>query len=288
MNMTAEESEHDSMRLQSQTKSEDTLALRVGMLTWHADRMRTGIPNYIFRLVSAMKAQSHGAELYLYHWDGPHSSSMYEGTNEVVMRRSPAKLGYIRTLPRAVHDSRLDVLHLPLHGMSQISPALFNPTVKCVMTIHDITPMLHPEMHTRKAVLSTAVALRMAKLFVDHYIAVSEWTKRDLVHYLSIPESLITVTYEGKDARFRPSIDRIGTRTALAQRLALPLEEPYILSVGTLEPRKNIVGLLKAYAELRRAGVMNRLVVVGMKGWKFSPIFDLVRKLSLDNQVIFP
>jgi glycosyltransferase involved in cell wall biosynthesis len=172
--------------------------------------------------------------------------------------------------------------------MSQISPALFNPKVKCVMTIHDITPMLHPEMHTRKAVLSTAVALRMAKLFVDHYIAISEWTRRDLVHYLSIPESSITVTYPGKDARFRPSVDRMGTRTALAQRLALPLEEPYILSVGTLEPRKNITGLLIAYAQLRKAGVRNRLVVVGMKGWKFSPIFDLVRELNLDDQVIFP
>jgi glycosyltransferase involved in cell wall biosynthesis len=172
--------------------------------------------------------------------------------------------------------------------MSQVSPALFNPKVKCVMTIHDITPMLHPEMHTRKAVFSTAVALRMAKLCVDRYIAVSEWTKRDLVRYLAIPESLITVTHEGRDARFQPSLDRARTRTDLAQRLALPLEEPYILSVGTLEPRKNIVGLLKAYAQLRKAGVRNRLVVVGMKGWKFSPIFDLVRELSLDDHVVFP
>lgn len=258
------------------------------MLTWHADRVRTGIPNYIYRLVSAMKVEGHANELYLYHWDGAASNPMYQGTHEVVLSRKPVLQAHIWRLAHAVHDSHLDILHLPLMGMSQISPGLFNPAVKCVMTIHDITPMLHPEMHTPRAVLSTATALRIARQFVDHYITISEWTKRDLVRYLSIPESRITVTYPGKDARFRPSIDRVGTRAALAQRLALPLEEPYILSVGTLEPRKNIVGLLNAYAQLKKAGVRNRLVVVGMKGWKFSPIFDLVHKLNLDDEVIFP
>jgi len=258
------------------------------MLTWHADRVRTGIPNYIYQLVSAIKAEGHGDELYLYHWGGAGSNPMYRGAHEVVIPRSPTLPAHIWMLPRAVRDSHLDILHLPLMGMSQISPGLFNPRVKCVMTIHDITPMLHPEMHTRKAVLSTAVALRIASQFVDHYIAISEWTKRDLMRYLSIPESRITVTYPGKDARFRPPLDRAGTRIALARRLALPLEGPYILSVGTLEPRKNILGLLNAYAQLKKAGVRNRLVVVGMKGWKFSPIFDLVHKLNLDDEVIFP
>ena len=276
------------MRLQHDAKSEGAGLLRIGMLTWHADRVRTGIPNYIYRLVCAMKTEGHADELYLYHWDGALPCAMYEGTHEVVIHRSPALLAHLGTLPRAVHESRLDILHLPLHGMSQISPGLFNPAVKCVMTIHDITPILHPEMHTWKTVLSTIVALRTARSFVDHYIAISEWTKRDLVRHLSIPESLITVTYPGKDARFHPSTDRIATRTALAQRLALPLEEPYILTVGTLEPRKNIAGLLKAYAEVRRAGVTSRLAIVGMKGWKYSPIFDLVHELNLADHVIFP
>lgn len=258
------------------------------MLTWHADRMRTGIPNYIYRLVSAMKTEGHSDELYLYHWDGVDSNPMYQGTHEVILSRKPILHAHIWRLPRAVRDSDLDILHLPLMGVSQISPGLLNPRVKCVMTIHDITPMLHPEMHTRRAVLLTATALRIARRFVDHYITISEWTKRDLMRYLSIPESRITVTYPGKDDRFRPSLDRAGTRAALARRLALPLEEPYILSVGTLEPRKNIVGLLNAYAQLRKSGVRNRLVVVGMKGWKFSPIFDLVHELNLDEQVVFP
>lgn len=262
--------------------------LRAGMMTWGADQPRTGIPNYIYQLVSAMKTQGHGAELYLYHWDRASEDSMYQGTHEIALHRSPAKLGYIWALPRAVHNSCLDVLHLPLHGMSQISPALLNPKVKCVMTIHDLTPMLFPEMHTQKTVLSSAMALKMARLFVDRYITVSEWTKRDLVHYLSIPERSITVVYPGKDARFGPSADRARTRLALAQRLALPLEEPYILSVATLEPRKNIMGLIKAYAQLRKAGVRNLLVVVGMKGWKFTPIFDLVHELNLDDHVVFP
>jgi glycosyltransferase involved in cell wall biosynthesis len=148
--------------------------------------------------------------------------------------------------------------------------------------------MLFPEMHTRKAVVSSALALRMARLLVDHYIADSLWTKRDLVHYLSLPEDSISVIYPGKDKHFRPLDDPVGRRSSLARRLGLPLDEPYILSVGTLEPRKNVTGLLKVYALLRKAGITHRLVIVGMKGWKYSPIFDLVHQLTLDDYVIFP
>jgi glycosyltransferase involved in cell wall biosynthesis len=269
-------------------EQDSTRRLRVGMMTRGVDQPRTGIANYIYQLVSAMKVQGHTDELFLLHWASEHASPVYAGTNEVIIRRIPGRLEYFTTVPRSIHNSHLDVLHLPLHSMNQTVPAMLNPRVKHVMTVHDIIPMLFPEMCTRRAILSSAFALKMAPLFVDRYIAVSEWTKRDLVRYLSIPESMITVIYPGKDARFRPSADKAGTRLALAQRMALPLEEPYLLSVATLEPKKNVPGLLKAYAQLRKAGVKNRLVVVGMKGWKYSPVFDLVHTLNLDDQVVFP
>ncbi len=262
--------------------------LRVGMITQDADQARTGIPNYIYQLVSAMKTEGHAEELFLFHGTTIHTDTMYTGTNETMIRRLPARLEYFTTLARAIHSSSLDVLHLPLHGLHQTIPAMLNSRVKCVMTIHDITPMLFPEMHTRKAVVSSALALRMARMLVDHYIADSLWTKKDLVHHLSLPEGAISVIYPGKDKRFRPLDDPVGRRCSLARRFGLPLDEPYILSVGTLEPRKNVTGLLQAYALLRKAGITHRLVVVGMKGWKYSPIFDLVHQLTLDDYVIFP
>jgi glycosyltransferase involved in cell wall biosynthesis len=262
--------------------------LRVGMITQAADQSRTGTANYILGLVSAMKTQGHADELFLFHGTSIRTGTMYGGTNETMIRRLPGRLEYCTTLPRAIHSSLLSVLHLPLHGLHQTIPAMLNPRVTCVMTIHDITPTLFPEMHTRKAVVSSALALRMARLLVDHYITDSMSTKRDLVRHLSLPEDAISVIYPGKDERFRPLGDTSGRRASLARRLRLPLDEPYILSVGTLEPRKNVTGLLKAYATLRRAGVTHRLVVVGMKGWKYAPIFDLVHELNLDHCVVFP
>jgi glycosyltransferase involved in cell wall biosynthesis len=117
-----------------------------------------------------------------------------------------------------------------------------------------------------------------------HIIAVSENTRRDVIELLSIDPARVTTIYEGVDRRFRPATARSDAWSVLHQH---GLHEPFVLAVGTLEPRKNYERLLQAYAELRKRGVADLLVIAGGRGWMYESIFWQVRDLRLERAVRF-
>jgi len=118
-------------------------------------------------------------------------------------------------------------------------------------------------------------------------IATSEATKRDIISHLGIPAHRVHVVYGGVDRAFRP----IEHRAALAQTLAPLGLTPggYILHVGTIEPRKNLVRLVAAYHQTRKAASSPapKLVLAGDTGWQFKDVFGLVEALELKGEVIF-
>src|SRR5207302_756725 len=97
----------------------------------------------------------------------------------------------------------------------------------------------------------------------------------------SVPEQRVDVTYPAAEERYRP----LPNREVEAFRVARALPESFVFALGTLEPRKNLVGLLQAYARLRTP--RPPLYVAGGAGWRFSPIFDTVQRLGLVNDVHF-
>jgi glycosyltransferase involved in cell wall biosynthesis len=98
---------------------------------------------------------------------------------------------------------------------------------------------------------------------------------------LSVPENRVDVTYPAAEERYRllPAAD------VEAFRAARGLPEAFVFAVGTLEPRKNLVGLLQAYAKLPSS--RPPLYVAGGTGWRVGPIFDTVQRLGLADQVTF-
>ncbi len=117
----------------------------------------------------------------------------------------------------------------------------------------------------------------------DAIIAVSQHTRRDLIEIYGTPTEKIHVIYEGIDERFAP----IGPPGIAAVRQKYVIERPYLLMVGTLEPRKNHATALRALARLKTQGFPHCLVIVGGTGWLFDPIQQLVRELQLESDVIF-
>ena len=114
-------------------------------------------------------------------------------------------------------------------------------------------------------------------------IAVSETTKNDIIRFLRIPSEKITVVYNGVDEAFRPVKDQTALQT-VRDHYRLPLS--YILFVGTLQPRKNINGLIKAFAKLKNdAGFHHDLVIAGGAGWKSEGIRDHINTLGLEGRV---
>lgn len=120
-------------------------------------------------------------------------------------------------------------------------------------------------------------------------MAVSENTKSDVVRLLGVPPGRVRVAPNAPDPLFRPCADE-GWRTAERARLGLPRR--FLLAVGTLEPRKNLIRLLDALALLRDRGAFAGwegppLVVAGREGWLYEPIYACVDSLGLRGQVRF-
>lgn len=155
-----------------------------------------------------------------------------------------------------------DIYHEPNHVPIR-SPL---PTVT---TIHDLSGVVHPEWHPADRVAWYERGFARGVRQTSVFLAASEFTKREMIAHLSIPAERIVVSYQAARDAFRPLPD--GEREATRARLALP--ERFMLYVGTLEPRKNVDGLLDAYgrlpAALRRACP---LLIVGAWGWKAEAI----------------
>jgi glycosyltransferase involved in cell wall biosynthesis len=162
------------------------------------------------------------------------------------------------------------------------------PGAAVVLTIHDLTTRRFPEMHVAENAALHATKERFARDRADRIIAVSEATRRDIVSELGIPPERISVVYEAADARFRPHTPE-ETQTTL-ERYSLT-HNRYILSVGTLEPRKNYVRLIEAYAMLRAryapAEHLPPLIIVGGNGWKYDAILAAPEQTGVAGFVRF-
>ena len=185
-------------------------------------------------------------------------------------------------LPLQLHQLRADLVH----GLVNVLP--LTTRVPGVVTVHDLSFMRMPESLT---VARRTYLTRLCQASVQraaHVIAVSRQTADDVMHYFDIPAAKISVVHNGVAASFVPG-DPITT-AAFRQTKNLPAR--FLLYLGTLEPRKNLELLLKAFARWRnQASVEERqikLVLAGGKGWFYTEIFRLVNALDLEQSVLFP
>ena len=166
------------------------------------------------------------------------------------------------------------------HATEHLLPRLTLPTV---MTVHDLIFERFPQHHkiTNRAFLRVGMPLFVRA--ATHIIAVSRHTASDLTSLYGVPTEKVAVIYEGIDAEFQPA-----TPSQIeAIRARYSPDRPYLLMVGTLEPRKNHRLALHALAQLKAWGHPHRLLIAGGKGWLFEPIAAEVATLGLSNDVTF-
>jgi glycosyltransferase involved in cell wall biosynthesis len=152
-----------------------------------------------------------------------------------------------------------------------------------VVTIHDTTLWKFPRYHPRRRLLAMRPLIPRGALHAKAIIAVSAATKRDVVRTLNVPESKVHVVYEAAAPQFRPLV-RDAALESVRHKYRLP--ESFVLYVGTIEPRKNLVRLLRAFDLVRRHGYHSHaLALVGNRGWKDSAILATVEQLGMDGAV---
>ena len=168
-----------------------------------------------------------------------------------------------------------------LHSLDHVAPAW--RSWRSVVTLHDLAFLLYPQTHTaasRAYYAATGESARRA----ERVIAVSQRTASDGVRLLGLDPARVRVVPEAAAPVFSPrpreALDEVARRHGLVP------SKPYILFVGTLEPRKNIPLLLDAFARLRR-DVDVQLLLVGARGWLAEPIFQAHARTGLGDAARF-
>ena len=182
-------------------------------------------------------------------------------------------------LPFVARKMKLSFLHSP--GFS--SPVLFGG--ETINTIFDLTPFVLPQTISKKALLYFRILFPICAKRAKKIITTSHYSKNDIIKYLKVNNGKIEVTPMAAETRFKrindkSFLDKISHKHNLPKR--------YILSVSTLEPRKNYPALIEAFAIFKRQVLTDyKLVIVGRKGWLYNDIFAKVKSHKLENEVIF-
>ncbi|MGB3208033.1 MAG: glycosyltransferase family 1 protein [Crinalium sp.] len=182
-------------------------------------------------------------------------------------------------------NTNYDIFHC-----THLSPIVV-PGIPRVTTVHDIIPLLRPELVNNELFLVFSKLVELNLRESTKIIAVSETTKKDLVNYCGVPEDRISVVYEAASSQFLPIsedqalpilrllglIDSSGKRT------------PYFIFVGNIEPKKNIKRLLTAFKEFAlKDQVGYKLVIVGSKAWGYEPVKNMISEMIESKILIHP
>jgi glycosyltransferase involved in cell wall biosynthesis len=117
----------------------------------------------------------------------------------------------------------------------------------------------------------------------DHIIAVSKCTKNDIIECYGIAEKKIEVIYNGVEEGFRQVEKQEALNIVAKANLVLP--EKFVLFIGTLEPRKNVLTLIKAFDRIKEKGIVEELVIIGKKGWLFEETLEYLRCSKFNSQI---
>jgi glycosyltransferase involved in cell wall biosynthesis len=181
---------------------------------------------------------------------------------------------------------------LPIY-LRQASLSLFHGTnydvplwgrVKKVVTIHDLSLLLHPETHPDNLVRRARRRLPLMAKASTMIITATESVKREICEHLRVEDGKVAVTPYAPRRNFRP----LPPEQIVEVRKRLHIAPDFLLFVGTIEPRKNLITLVKAFEEiLRTTSWRPQLVIAGKEGWLSEELFSYIQQSSVTEHIRF-
>jgi glycosyltransferase involved in cell wall biosynthesis len=239
---------------------------------------RVGVGNYTGRLLGAMLELNRDWDFLLY-------SNRPLGQLEQPLAAATPVQAYLPQshwlwmqllLPGIIARSQPDLVHYP----NSLAP--LRRSRPYVLTVHDASLFLHSRHHPMTRLLTVRLILPLIARRAAAIITMSQSAKQDLVKALRLPSEKIEVIYEAAPEGFHRVVDR-EYKAAVRSKYGLP--DHYLLYVGTLEPRKNLTRLIRAFWQLQKQGFRHQLILAGPNGWQMEGFGAEIEQLELQNSV---
>lgn len=247
---------------------------------------RTGIGHYTFELARSLALLSPTDDFHLI------SPFAFDASvEEELARGAPANLRGLRPSQSLLHR-RWWAIGLPLY-LRQARTALFHGTnyeiplwgrQPAVVTIHDLSILLHADKHLEQLARRARRRLPLMARKASKIITATESVKREICEHLRVSPDKIAVTPYAPRRSFRP----MPPPEAMEARRRLGVEDEFILFVGTIEPRKNLLTLARAFDEImRRTEMRPQLVICGREGWLLDELYSFIEQSGIRDRMLF-
>lgn len=254
--------------------------MRIGFDAKRAYNNYSGLGNYSRYIISNISRFYPENECYLYT-PSIADPDLFLEPQDSVIRQARGGMGRLyKTLWRSLRLTRKveeDGIHI-YHGLSnEIPPGIHRTMVKSVITIHDLIFMQLPELYKPMDRFFYRKKVEYGASHATRIIAVSEQTKQDIIRFLGVDESRIRVVYQGCHRQF---YSRVSEESLAYARKQFALPGNYLLYVGTIEERKNLLRIVEA---MFNGKIDSPLVVVGRKTPYFSQVKTFIEKHGMTN-----
>src|SRR3989344_5645819 len=260
--------------------------MRIGIdLQVLGQREFTGGARYAYNLAKQLLLLGTNHQFVFFLPEDSKVRQEFQGRGAVVITLPDKKLPFVTAHWQYAHlmrRAKLDVLHGPANTL----PLFYRG--RSILTIHDLAIYKHPEWFPGRQWFSTRLVVPQSIEIAGKIIVPSEATKRDLIELFHVSSFKISVIPHGVEERFFQKLETGVGRRELGDKLSVTnskfqTSNSYILFVGTIEPRKNVVRLIEAYSKLPE-DITNQynLVIAGQRGLGFEDVFLEISNLKLE------
>ncbi len=256
------------------------------------DERYSGVAEYTFELLQALFTLDSTNNYWLFYnsaKDISYRLPAFDYPNVKIIRtRWPNKIfnyAFLKLFRRPYFD-RLIGEKVDIFFMPHFNFAAWSPTVQSVLAVHDVSFLHYPEFFSwRKNVWHRLLGVKSLLRRFSYIVVLSENTKADIIN-TNISSEKITTIYSGLSSVYKKIPQGDTALQTVKQKYQLP--DNFILFLGTVEPRKNIIGLIRAFEIVKKNKDSDlKLVIAGGRGWKANPVYTAAKQSLYTNDIIF-
>ena len=258
--------------------------MKVGIISDRLNRTLTGVGNYVYNLINEL-AKINEKNIYLINYK---KIKLFSELNNIIIKnpfkKLPKKYSYYfwhlyLNYYLKMENLNLDIIHSP----ENVSLFIKLKNQKKIVTVYDTIAFYFPKMSDLITRYRYKMLFPKTLKSADIIISISHHTKEDIIKYLKIPEDKIKVIHLAANENYKP----VNEKEIEKIKQKYNLNDPFILYVGGLAPNKNVEKIIKAYYKLKKQGTTHKLIITGVKRYKYKSIFETIDKLNLQKDVIF-